>query len=230
MLSGAKQKLENEVEIQTAKIRELKSRIKEAKEDKAQSNREVRDLQRRKVRLSSEADGKEESLRRLNDIGLSDEDLLRLRAFLERMSEGGVATSEQVKERFFSALSLFKEVCELEKTRDREGQKVKELARERSVLDGEIKELGKTKGVLEGEIDNISSSISQNIRDIGQDAALQIQQQVTDIRKQLDDLLSSTLKAGEAIGHMRQMVRKGEESEKSLQSFLEEARDRLVGS
>jgi len=228
-LKGVKQKLGHEVEIQTAKIRELKSRIKEADEDRTRLNREAKDLQRRKAKLSAEVDGKEDSLRRLNDIGLSDVDLLRLKAFLERMSEGEATTSEQVRERFFSALSLFREVSELEKTRDREVQRVKELAREKSVLDGEIKKLGRRKGILEGEISSIASSISQNISAIGQDAVLQIQQQATDIRKQLDALLLSSLKAGEAIGQMRQMVRKGEESEKSLENFLKEARDRLVG-
>jgi hypothetical protein len=35
---------------------------------------------------------------------------------------------------------------------------------------------------------------------IGQEAAQQIEEQVIDIRKQLGDLFSDTLKAGEAIG------------------------------
>ena len=127
-------------------------------------------------------------------------------------------------------MNRFKELGELERIREVEAQKVKELAREKSVLDGAIKELGKTKGVLEGEIGSIATSISQNIRAIGQDAAQQVHQQVTGIREQMGDLFVDTLKAGEAIGQMRQMVRKGEESEKSLEKFLQETRNRLVGS
>ena len=84
--------------------------------------REVKDLQRKKIRLSSEVDGKEESLRRLNDIGLADEDLLRLRTFLERMSKGEGINSEQIKNRFFLALSLFGEVSELEKSKETEAE------------------------------------------------------------------------------------------------------------
>ena len=95
---------------------------------------------------------------------------------------------------------------------------------------GEIKELGKTKGVLEGEVGGITSSISQNMREIAQDAAMQIQQHVTGIRKPLEGLFTDILKAGEAIGQMRQMVSKGEESEKSLEKFLQDTRSRLVGS
>ena len=229
-LNRTKQSLENEVEMKTAKRRDLKSTIKEAEEERSQLNKEIKDLQRRKVKLSSEVDRKEESLRRLNDIGLSDDDLLRLTTFFERMSKSEGVTPEQIKERFLSTLNRFKELGELERIREVEAQKVKELAREKSVLDGAIKELGKTKGVLEGEIGSIATSISQNIRAIGQDAAQQVHQQVTGIREQMGDLFVDTLKAGEAIGQMRQMVRKGEESEKSLEKFLQETRNRLVGS
>ena len=123
-------------------------------------------------------------------------------------------------------MSLFKEVGEVEKTRDREVQKVKELAREKSVLDDEIKELDKTKGVLKSEISEVVSSTLETIRNTGQDATLQIQQQVTDIRKQLDDLFVDILKAGESIGQMHHMVKKGEESGKSLEKFLAEIRNR----
>ena len=101
------------------------------------------------------------------------------------------------------------------------------MVKEKSLLGGQIEELEKAKSTLEGEIDNSVLSISQKIQGIRQEAAQQIEQQVIDIRKQLGDLFSDTLKAGEAVGQMLQMVRKGEESQKSLKTFLEEARSRL---
>jgi seryl-tRNA synthetase len=158
---------------------------------------------------------------------LADEDLLRLRNFLEKMSENAGIGSEQVRKRFFLALSLFREVSDLEKSKETEAETVKALVKEKSVLDGQIKELEKAKSTLEGEIDNSVLSISQKVQGIGQEAAQQIEHQVADIRKQLGDLFSDALKAGEVVGQMFEMVRKGEESQKSLRIFLEEARSRL---
>jgi len=226
-LKRAKEKLEDQTEIQNTKVEELKVKVKELKEEKALLNRQVEDLKRRETKLSADVEGKEESLIRLNEIGLADEDLLRLRTFLEKMSENEDIRSDQVKKRFFLALSLFGEVSDLEKSKETEAETVKALVKEKSVLEGKIEELEKAKSTLEGEIDNSVLSISQKIQGIRQEAAQQIEQQVIDIRKQLGDLFSDTLKAGEAVGQMLQMVRKGEESQKSLQTLLEEARSRL---
>ena len=106
-LERAKNKLENEVEMQTARLREFKSRTKEAREEKSRLDKETKDLQRRTVKLSAEIDGKEESLRRLNDIDFSDEDLLRLGSFIERTSKSEGISGNQLKEKFFSTLRLF---------------------------------------------------------------------------------------------------------------------------
>jgi len=226
-LKRVKEKLEDQTEIQNTKVEDLKVKVKELKEEKAQLNRQVKDLERRENKLSADVEGKEESLIRLNEIGLADEDLLRLRNFLEKMSENAGIGSEQVRKRFFLALSLFREVSDLEKSKETEAETVKALVKEKSVLDGQIKELEKAKSTLEGEIDNSVLSISQKVQGIGQEAAQQIEHQVADIRKQLGDLFSDALKAGEVVGQMFEMVRKGEESQKSLRIFLEEARSRL---
>lgn len=226
-LKRVKEKLEDQTEIQNTKVEDLKVKVKELKEEKAQLNRQVKDLERREEKLSANVEGKGESLLRLNEIGLADEDLLRLRNFLEKMSENAGIGSEQVRKRFFLALSLFREVSDLEKSKETEAETVKALVKEKSVLDGQIKELEKAKSTLEGEIDNSVLSISQKVQGIGQEAAQQIEHQVADIRKQLGDLFSDALKAGEVVGQMFEMVRKGEESQKSLKIFLEEARSRL---
>jgi chromosome segregation ATPase len=226
-LQRAKSKLESDVEIQTIKLRELKLKVKEAEEEKKRIDKETKDLQRRKVRLSSEVDGKGESLKKLSDLGLSNEDLLRLTSFIERTSRNEGLSGDQVKERFFSALSLFEDTSGLENRRKAEIQQLTELTRKQSILQGEIMELEKRKGILEGEIGDSVSSTSQRIRDSGAQAASDIQQQVTAIKNQLNGLLEDTLRAGETVAEMRQLVRKGEESEKSLSDFLTEIRDRL---
>ena len=226
-LQRAKSKLESDVEIQTIKLRELKLKVKEAEEEKKRIDKETKDLQGRKVRLSSEVDGKGESLKKLSDLGLSNEDLLRLTSFIERTSRNEGLSGDQVKERFFSALSLFEDTSGLENRRKAEIQQLTELTRKQSILQGEIMELEKRKGILEGEIGDSVSSTSQRIRDSGAQAASDIQQQVTAIKNQLNGLLEDTLRAGETVAEMRQLVRKGEESEKSLSDFLTEIRDRL---
>ena len=226
-LQRTKDKLESDVEIQTIKLRELKLKVKEAEEEKNRIDRETKDLQRRKVKLSSEVDGKEESLRKLSDLGLSNEDLLRLTSFIERTSRNEGISGNQVKQRFFSALSLFEDASGLENRRKAEMQQLTELTKKQSILEGEIMELEKRKGILEGEIGDSVSSTSQRIRDSGAQAASDIQQQVTAIKNQLNGLLEDTLRAGETVAEMRQLVRKGEESEKSLSDFLTEIRDRL---
>lgn len=226
-LERAKSKLENEMGIQTTKLRELKLKVKEAEEEKAGIDRDTKDLQRRKVKLSSEVDGKEESLRNLNELGLSNEDLLRLTSFIERTGKNEGISGNQVKERFFSVLSLFEDASGLETQRKAEMEEVTKLVKKQSILTGEIIELEKRKGILEGEIGDSISSTSQRIIDVGEKAALQIQQQVDNIDTQLNRLFKDTLRVGEIVGEMQQIVKKGENAGQSLKDFLAEARGRL---
>ena len=222
-----KNRLENAVEIQTGKLNEQKSKTKETEEERSRLSRETKDLQRRKTKLSSEVDGREESLRRLNDIGLSDEDLLRITNFIERTSKNEGISGNELKKKFLSALDLFRDITGLENRRKAEIQQLSELTKKESILSGEIDELNKKKGLLEGEIVGIISSTSQKVRAVGEDAASQIQQHVAGIKDQLNALLADALEAGKAIGEMRQALKKGEESEKSLSNFIEEVQSRL---
>lgn len=150
-LERDKKKLETEVEIQTRRLQELKSKTKEVEEEKLRLDGKTKDLQSRKIALSSEIDGKEASLRRLNEIGLSDEDLLRLVAFIERSSQKEGISGGQLKEKFFSALNLFEDVSGLEEQRKAEMQQVNELVKKQSIVSGEIIELEKKRGILEGK-------------------------------------------------------------------------------
>ena len=225
-LKREKEKLENDVQIQTTRIQELKSRLKEAEEEKSTLDRETKDLHRRKVKLSSEVEGKEESLRKLELMGFSDEDLLRLKAFLEKISKDENNDVTKVKEKFFSALGLHKDIDGLEQKKETEAKGVRDLVREKSILNGEIKELEKRKGILLGEMDKTIISISQRLKAISEEATSQVQQQVSSIREQFDSLLADAVKTGQAVGEMRQMVKKGEDSEKSLKNFIGEIRGR----
>jgi chromosome segregation ATPase len=128
-LERTKNRLENAVEVQSRKLQELKSKTKETEEEKSRLDRETKDLQRRKTKLSSEVDGREESLRRLNDIGLSDEDLLRITTFIERTSKNEGISSNELKNKFFSALGLFEDISGLENRRKVEIQKVSKLVK-----------------------------------------------------------------------------------------------------
>ena len=179
------------------------------------------------MKLSSEVDGKEESLRKLDDLGLSNEDLLRLTSFIERTSKNEGLSVNQVKERFFSALSSFEDVSGLEKHLKIEIQQVAALAKKQSILGGELIGLEKRKGILEGEMGDSISSTSQRIIDMGEKAASQIQQQVKDIETQLNRLFEDALRVGKIVGEMKQMVKKGENAGQSLKDFLEETRSRL---
>ncbi len=226
-LRREEKRLENDVQIQINKLQELKSRLKETEEDKTTTDKEVKDLHRRKVKLASEVDGKEETLQRLSGIGFSDEELLRLKAFLERVSKDKKNDMSKIKEDFFSTLALYKDIDGLEQKREAEAKEISELAKEKSTLNGQIKQLEKRKGTLLGEIDNNILSTCQRIEAMGQEADLKLNEQLSNIRNQFDNLLIDTINTGAAIGEMRQMIKKGEGSEKSLRKFIKETKQRL---
>jgi len=226
-LGKTKDRLENAVEIQTGKLNDLRVRTEETEEERSRLRKETRDLQRRRTKLSSEVDGREESLMRLNDIGLSDEDLLRLTNFIESTSKNEGISGNELRKRLFSAFGLFEDISGLENQRKSEMRKVSELVKKQSVLGGEIAELDRKKGLLEGQIAGIVSSTSQEVRAVGEYAASQLQQHVTDIKGQFHALLVDALKAGEAVGEMRQVLKRGQESEQTLSKFVEEVQSRL---
>jgi len=226
-LKKERDSLKNGLEMSSSRLQDLNSRVKEAEEEKARLDRETRDLKRRRVKLSSEVDGKEESLKAINALGFTDEDLLRLRAFLERTSKSANTSLDKVKHDLFSAFTLFKDISGLESKREVETQRIKELTREKAALEGEILALEKQKGVLEGEINQSASSTLQMIRDSGMQSSVAIKQNVADIDGQFKKLLADVLKAGEAVAELRQMVRRGEVSQGNFREFMKELRSRL---
>ncbi|MFC1956479.1 hypothetical protein ACFLWZ_08220, partial [Chloroflexota bacterium] len=211
-LKRERERLENDVQIQTTRIQESKFKLKEVEGEKSTLDKETKDLHRRRIKLSSEVEGKVESLQKLGEMGFSDEDLLRLKAFLERISKDENNNIIQAKEEFFSALGLYKDIDGFEQKKESDAKRIRELSIERSILDGEIEELEKRKGFLLGEMDKTIISISQRLKTTGEEATSQVQQQVNSIREQFDSLLIDAMKTGQAIGEMRQMAKKGEDS------------------
>lgn len=226
-LERTKDKFENAVDIQAGKLNELKSRTRKTEEERTRLSKEVQDLQRRKMKLLSEVDGREESLRRLNEIGLSDEDLLRITNFVERTSRNEGVTGDALKKKFFSVFGSFEDICSLENRQKVKIQQMNELTKKESILSGEITELDKEKGLLEGEITTIVTSTIQRIGAVGEEAASRMQQNVDAIGEQLNTLLADTLKAGEAVGEMKQALKKGQDTEKTLSNFIEEVQKKV---
>jgi len=224
-----KEKLENHVELLTIKLRELTSKVKETEKERYELNREIKDLRGRKVKLCSEVDGKEESLRRLSDIGFSDEDLLRLRNLLEKIAKKEGSHTNQFKENFFRALDYFAGLSEFQKMAEKETETLKKMRKEKSFLTGEIEELENKKAALQGETCESASLASQTIRNASEEAVSQIRQESEAIRGQLKGILSDILVAGGAVAEMKAMERKGEESIKELADFIKEVKSRVEG-
>lgn len=125
------------------------------------------------------------------------------------------------------ALSAFKGITELENRQAVERALLKNLTKEQSLLAGEIAGLGKQRDILRGDIKESASSAVQQITDAGQNAVTQLRQQAEDVRGQLDGLFAEAMRAAGVIGEMNALVKKGEESGKSLDSFIEEVRVKL---
>ena len=64
---------------------------------------------------------------------------------------------------------------------------------------------------------------------MGVEATGQIQQQITSIQEQFNNLLSDALKAGEAVVEMKRMVKNGEATHKSFEDFITEVRNKIGG-
>lgn len=161
-----KEKLESEVE-------DLKHRLSLYKEVR----REFEELLSKKAKLEAEISGKEEALRRLSELGFGEEELLRLHSFLSRTSRKEGIEEEKLKDKFFSYLSTFAELTELERRREEEARKVRELERRREILEGENEELEARRKSLEREISEI----------------------VREAARKLEELLGVLLRAGELM-------------------------------
>ncbi|MDD5095739.1 MAG: hypothetical protein PHV74_15405 [Dehalococcoidia bacterium] len=226
-LGKGKAKLETEVGVLTDSAKGLQSRIDKSRLARTALDKEIQELQQKKTTLSAQVDGKQASVVRLNTIGLYDEDLLRLRAIIERMAlEAGTGENE-VKQRFFTALGTFKSITELQECQAAEMVKLEDLTSKISLLTGQIMELEKQRDILRNEITESAASTIQQIADTGQKAVTQLQQQADNMKGELDGLFAEAMRVAGVIGEMKAMVEKGEDSENTLSSLIEEVTGRV---
>lgn len=226
-LEESKAKLESKVEVLADNAKDLKSKVDGNKLTRTALNKEVQELQQKKVKLASQVDGKEESLARLNDIGFQDEDLLRVRTILDRISRDTGANQREVKKRFFQLLSTFKGITELETSQGAEMVALENLTYQKSVLIGEIAALENQKSILQGQIGQSASSVVGEIRAMGENAVSALRQQADDIRATIDSLFAEALRLTVIVDEMKAAARKGEESEKRLGHFIGEIKGKV---
>jgi predicted nucleic acid-binding Zn-ribbon protein len=226
VLEKKNDQLKSSVEIQSAKLQDIKTALAEAVAERAQLRKEVKELKKLKVKFSSEVDGKVESLTRLEYIGFSDEDLIRLRNIIEEMSKKeGDGTN--FKEKFFYALGHFTDLNELKKAVQAEAKMTNELMNQKSSLVGEIAELEKRKALLQGEIYEGASTAAQQIRAASEEAVSLIRGEATAIGKEVRCIMEDTLVAGVAVGEMLAVQRKSDESGNELEGLLNEVKGGL---
>ncbi len=226
-LEESKTRLETKVEVLADNAKELQSKVDGSKLARSALNKEIQDLEQKKVKLSSQVDGKEKSLARLNDIGFQDEDLLRLRAILERISQDTGASQKEMQKRFFQLLSTFKGVTELETSQGAEMVALEDLTAQKSVLTGEIAALENKKSILQGENGQSASTVIREIRTMGENAVSELKQQTDDIGAKMDSLFAEALRLTVIVDEMKAAARKGEESEMSLEHFIDEIKGRV---
>lgn len=228
-LKKERDQLKGNVEIQSAKLQEVKTAVAEAIGERSQLIKEVKELKQQKAKLSPEVDGKEESLIKLKDIGLSDEDLLRLCNLLEKMGKKQGTGVDHVKKEFFSAFACFSDLSELKEAMNTEVKTIKEFVNQKSLLAGEIAELEKTKAVLQGEMSVCVSAASKQMSAASEEAVSLIQQEAAAITKEIRSLLEDALVTGEAVGEMVAVQKKSEDSTKELTNILNELKGRSGG-
>ena len=223
-LSKEKGDLDNQVKILTRSATELRSRVAELEKERSGLAKEIRELKRRKTKLSSEVEGKEESLARLNEIGFLDEDLLRLRTIIERIASDDNADAKEVRERFFLALGSCRDLAQLDRSREVEMENMRQVAEKKHSLEGEVVELEMRKAILLGEVSQAASTVTQDIKGVGEKAVSELRLQVEDIRGNFNTLIADTVRTAGVIDRMEAEVKKGERSEKELRDFITEVK------
>lgn len=229
-LTEDKKKLQSEVEALSARRNSLESELNEAKGEHTKLKKEVREISSQRTKLAAEVDGKEASLIRINNIGLTDQDLLRLKSILETIATDNGIGEEEIKESFFGELATFRDISGLKKAQAQEKRALDHLTKEKSILTGEIAALEQTKNVLQGQITEATSSAIVKITDAGDRAALELKQQADSIKDSFEDLVKQAAEVGVAVGEMKAVVKNGEDSEKSLSDFIRDVRLKVVKS
>lgn len=229
-LKNEHEELKGAVKAESTELDNVKVAVVEAKEEHAQLMHEIGDLQKSKVKLCSEVDGKEKSLAALKEIGFSEADLLHLRNLLEGMAKKDGGSADQIKDRFFSALAQFGDLSGFQKAAQEEAKALQDMAKQKSTLAGEIGELESRKALLQGEIGKSATATTEQIQAASAHAITIIQHEADAIRQEVKSILEDTLVAGLAVGEASAVQKKSEQAGKELGELIGEVKRRLGGS
>jgi predicted nucleic acid-binding Zn-ribbon protein len=114
-----------------------------------------------------------------------------------------------------------------QKTLNQTEQDVEILEKQKSLLTGEIKELENRKAVLIGEISGAAAAGAEQIRVASQEIVTAVKQEGDAINKEFKTILEDILAAGEAVGEMKVLQNKSEESGKELEKIVGEVKLRI---
>ncbi|MFC1995515.1 hypothetical protein ACFLVM_01375 [Chloroflexota bacterium] len=227
ILEQNKEEVKNSLEAESAEMEQAKSMIMAAKEEHTQLNEEVEDLLNKKDKLHSEVGSKEESLIKLKEIGLSEEDLLHLMRLLAGMAEGENVNADQIKDEFFLSLDQFKNYSTLQKAVEEEEGNLRSIVKQKSSVVGEIEELENRKATLQAGVENTASGAAKMIQEAGTEAVASIRQEAGLIKEELTSILEKTLVTGLAVGEAAGVQKKGEKAGKELEALVVEVKHQM---
>jgi len=226
-LEQNKEEIKSSLGAESADLEQAKSMVAVAKEEHTHVTKEIEDLLKKKDKLHSEVGSKEESLIKLKEIGLSEEDLLRLVKLLASMAEGENVDADQAKDEFFSALEQFKNYSGLQKAVEEEGGNLQSIVKQKSSVVGEIEELENRKAKLHAEVENTASEAAKMIHRAGMEAVASIRQEAGLIKEELTSIMDKTLVTGLAVGEAAGLQKQGEKAGKELEDLITEVKHQL---
>ncbi len=228
-LEHKKEEVKSSFEAESAELEQAKAIVAAAKEENAHLSGETKGLLKKKDELLLEIGSKEESVIKLKETGLSEEDLLHLRKLIEGIAEKENIGADQVKEEFFSALIHFGDFSGFKKASQDEAKTLQYMTKQKASILSEVAELENRRAVLQAEVGKSASAAAEQIREAGEEAVSIIQQEADSIKGEVKSILKDTLEAGLAVGEMVAIQKKGEEGVKELEEFVTEIRHRLEG-
>jgi hypothetical protein len=228
-LENKKKEIDASIDLQSKKLEKADDAMVAAQTKLTQTEKDIGTLEKQKIKLGTEVDGKEKVLKSLQELNFSEEDLLRLKNTVERMAKKGGISPEQVKDQFFSALSRFGDFDGLDKATQEESKILGETLKQKSLLVGEIMGLENQKAVLEGEVSRSAAAEVEQIRDASKEAVSGIRHEAVAIREELKTILEDTLVAGLAVGEMSAIQKNGEKAGKELEELVGEVKRRMGG-
>ncbi len=228
-LEQKKEEAESSFNSQSVELEEIQSKLAEDKEEHSCLSGEIENLHKERKKLQLEIGGKEESLSKLTDIGLSEGDLLHLVKLIKGIAEEDNIGADQVKDTFFSLVSQFKDYSGLHKAVQEEKETLQDIIKQKASILGEVTGLENRKLTLQAEIGASASGAAEQIHKAGEEAVASIQKQTGAIKGEMKSILKDTLETGLAVGKMMAIQKNSEESGKELEEFMAKVKTQLGG-